>query len=61
MTAEPMLTLDNPARYAEVRRRYFTGTPLASTTVEVSRLFAPGVVVEVEVTAVAARDRHDPG
>ena len=37
--------------YAAVRRRIFTGTPPASTTVEVARLFLPGAVLEVEVTA----------
>ena len=48
-----LTNMDDLAGYAEVRRRYFPGTPPASTTVEVSRLFMPGVVVEVEVTAVA--------
>ncbi|MGK5682032.1 RidA family protein [Actinoplanes sp. URMC 104] len=47
---------DLPA-YAAVRRRLFpaaeAGRPPASTTVEVSRLFLPGAVLEVEVTAVA--------
>ncbi|MBG0824061.1 NAD(P)-binding domain-containing protein [Planomonospora sp. ID91781] len=38
--------------YAAVRRRYITGAPPASTTVEVSRLFRPGLLIEVEVTAV---------
>jgi 2-iminobutanoate/2-iminopropanoate deaminase len=47
--------MDDLAGYAEVRRRFFTGTPPASTTVQVSRLFMPGVVVEVEVTAVACK------
>jgi len=37
--------------YAAVRREVFTGKPPASTTVEVNRLFLPGAVVEVEVTA----------
>jgi enamine deaminase RidA (YjgF/YER057c/UK114 family) len=37
--------------YAAVRRKIFTGPPPASTTVEVSRLFLPGAVLEVEVTA----------
>jgi 2-iminobutanoate/2-iminopropanoate deaminase len=37
--------------YAAVRRKVFTGKPPASTTVEVSRLFLPGAVLEVEVTA----------
>ncbi|MEV1328171.1 RidA family protein [Micromonospora costi] len=44
--------LDDLPGYAAVRRRLFTGTPPpASTTVEVSRLFLPGAVIEVEVTA----------
>jgi enamine deaminase RidA (YjgF/YER057c/UK114 family) len=37
--------------YAAVRRKVFTGPPPASTTVEISRLFLPGAVLEVEVTA----------
>ena len=37
--------------YAAVRRKIFTGPPPASTTVEISRLFLPGAVLEVEVTA----------
>lgn len=37
--------------YATVRRKVFTGPPPASTTVEISRLFLPGAVLEVEVTA----------
>lgn len=45
---------DLPA-YGAVRRRLFpadpTSTPPASTTVEVNRLFLPGAVIEVEVTA----------
>lgn len=41
---------DLPA-YAAVRRRVFPGPPPASTTVEVSRLFLPGAVLEVEITA----------
>jgi enamine deaminase RidA (YjgF/YER057c/UK114 family) len=45
--------LDHLPGYASVRRRLFPGVPPASTTVEVSRLFAPGAVLEVEVTAVA--------
>jgi 2-iminobutanoate/2-iminopropanoate deaminase len=45
---------DLPA-YGAVRGRVFTGTPPpASTTIEVSRLFLPGAVLEVEITAVAA-------
>src|SRR5262249_9197917 len=41
--------------YGQVRRRYFPGPPPASTTVEVSRLFLPGAVLEVEVTAACGR------
>jgi len=39
--------------YGDVRSRYFTGEPPASTTVEVSRLFQPGLLIEVEVVAAA--------
>ncbi|GAA3166684.1 hypothetical protein GCM10010466_66860 [Planomonospora alba] len=38
--------------YGAVRRRFITGEPPASTTVEVSRLFRPGLLIEAEVTAV---------
>ncbi|MET8155353.1 NAD(P)-binding domain-containing protein [Sphaerisporangium sp. NPDC005289] len=38
--------------HAAVRARHITGEPPASTTVEVSRLFRPGLLVEVELTAV---------
>lgn len=47
-----MTDLDDLPAYGAVRRRIFTSPP-ASTTVEVSRLFLPGAVLEVEVTAVA--------
>lgn len=47
---------DLPA-YGAVRRRLFPGTPPASTTVEVSRLFKPGAVLEVEVTAAVPGSR----
>ncbi|GII57376.1 hypothetical protein Pth03_57650 [Planotetraspora thailandica] len=40
--------------YAGVRGRYFTGEPPASTTVEVPRLFQPGLLIEIEVVAVAS-------
>lgn len=50
-----MTNLDDLAGYGAVRRRYFPATPPpASTTVEVSRLFLPGAVLEVEVTAAVA-------
>ncbi|HTJ35461.1 MAG TPA: RidA family protein [Dactylosporangium sp.] len=41
--------------YGLVRRELFPGVPPASTTVEVSRLFRPGALLEVEVTAAIAR------
>ncbi|MEU8658364.1 RidA family protein [Actinoplanes philippinensis] len=51
-----MTSLDDLPAYAAVRRRLFpAATPPASTTVEVSRLFLPGAVLEVEVTAAAGR------
>ncbi|MEU1732032.1 NAD(P)-binding domain-containing protein [Streptosporangium sp. NPDC020145] len=37
--------------YGEVRGRHITGEPPASTTVEVSRLFMPGLMIEIEVVA----------
>lgn len=43
--------------YGAVRARYLTGTPPASTTVEVSRLFRPGFLVEIEVTAAVPATR----
>jgi 2-iminobutanoate/2-iminopropanoate deaminase len=46
-----MTNLDDLPGYAQVRGRLFPGTPPASTTVEVSRLFRSGALLEVEVTA----------
>jgi 2-iminobutanoate/2-iminopropanoate deaminase len=50
-----MTNLDDLPAYGAVRRRLFPADPAvvppASTTVEVSRLFLPGAVLEVEVTA----------
>ncbi|MFI6888894.1 NAD(P)-binding domain-containing protein [Streptosporangium canum] len=43
--------------YAAVRRRHITGEPPASTTVEVSRLFRPGLLIEVEVIAAIPAGR----
>ncbi|MGC5013020.1 NAD(P)-binding domain-containing protein [Streptosporangium sp. DT93] len=43
--------------YAAARVRHITGEPPASTTVEVSRLFRPGLVVEVEVVAAVPAGR----
>ncbi len=39
--------------YGKVRAARFTGTPPTVTTVEVSRLFVPGALLEVEVLAIA--------
>jgi len=50
-----MTDLGDLAAYGAVRRAFFPAAPRAippaSTTVEVSRLFLPGAVIEVEVTA----------
>ncbi|MGW5670860.1 RidA family protein [Micromonospora sp. NPDC003776] len=46
-----MTDLADLAGYAAVRGRYFPNSRPASTTVEVSRLFLDGAVLEVEVTA----------
>ncbi|MER5335254.1 RidA family protein [Micromonospora sp. NPDC002717] len=47
-----MTDLGDLPGYASVRRRLFTATPPpASTTVEVNRLFLPGALIEVEITA----------
>jgi 2-iminobutanoate/2-iminopropanoate deaminase len=43
--------MDRIREYALVRRRYLTGDPPTSTTVEVSRLVVPGALVEVEAMA----------
>ncbi|MEV5704350.1 RidA family protein [Actinoallomurus sp. NPDC052274] len=44
--------LDRLREYAEARLPRFTGPPPTSTTVEVSRLFVPGALLEIEVTAI---------
>lgn len=46
--------MDRLRDYGTVRRRYFHGEPPTSTTVEVTRLFKPGAILEVEVVAVIA-------
>lgn len=55
-----MTNLEDLPAYGAVRRRLLPADPAAnppaSTTVEVSRLFLPGAVLEVEVTA-AVRSR----
>jgi len=44
--------IDRIGEYGDVRLPRFTGMPPTSTTVEVSRLFVPGALLEVEVTAI---------
>jgi 2-iminobutanoate/2-iminopropanoate deaminase len=44
--------MDLLSDYGRVRRKYLTGTPPTSTTVEVSRLFRPEALLEVDITAV---------
>ncbi|MUN42017.1 MULTISPECIES: RidA family protein [Actinomadura] len=46
-----MTDLGRLDEYAAVRRRYVTGRPPTSTTVEVPRLFRPGALLEVEAVA----------
>lgn len=41
--------MDDRAAYGRVRRKYITGTAPASTTVEVSKLFMPGLLLEVDL------------
>ena len=46
--------MDKLRDYGQVRMKYFDGEPPTSTTVEVTRLFREGAVLEVEVVAVLA-------
>ncbi|MEV4116707.1 Rid family hydrolase [Nonomuraea sp. NPDC049695] len=41
--------MDKRVELGQVRRKYITGTPPASTTVEVSKLFMPGLLLEVDL------------
>ncbi|TDO47157.1 enamine deaminase RidA (YjgF/YER057c/UK114 family) [Kribbella sp. VKM Ac-2527] len=55
-----MTDLDDLPAYGAVRRKHFPAslaTPPASTTVEVSRLFLPGAVLEVEITAAVVANQ----
>ncbi|MPZ86165.1 MAG: RidA family protein [Actinophytocola sp.] len=47
-----MADMDRLAEYGAVRRAYLTDRLPTSTTVEVSRLFRPGLLLEVDITAV---------
>ena len=49
-----MTDLDDLPGYAAARAKYFGDRRPASTTVEVSRLFLGGLVLEVEITAAVA-------
>jgi 2-iminobutanoate/2-iminopropanoate deaminase len=46
-------------RYRAVRDRYFGSTPPASAIVEVSRLYDPAMLVEVEAIAAVPSSRRD--
>lgn len=46
-----MTDISRIPEYGAVRNRYITGQPPTSTTVEVSRLFKPDAMIEVEVVA----------
>jgi 2-iminobutanoate/2-iminopropanoate deaminase len=50
-----LVDLDQLADYGAVRRKYVTGTPPTSTTIQVSRLFRPEALLDVEVTAVVPK------
>ncbi|WP_328807967.1 Rid family hydrolase [Nonomuraea antri] len=47
--------MDQRAGYGKVRRKYITGTPPASTTVEVSKLFMPGLLLEIDLIVALPR------
>lgn len=49
-----LLDMDRLAEYGSVRRTYLGDSLPTSTTVEVSRLFRPGLLLEVDVTAMLA-------
>lgn len=45
------------AGYGQVRRRYLNGTPPTSTTIEVSRLFLPDALLEVDIVAIVPKEQ----
>ncbi|MFI7472480.1 Rid family hydrolase [Nonomuraea sp. NPDC049646] len=47
--------MDDIVQLRDVRNRYVTGTPPASTTVEVSKLFRPGLVMEMDLIVALPR------
>jgi len=53
-TTTYVTTLDDLAGLREVRGRYFTSEPPASTAVQVAALFLPEAMIEVDLVAVVA-------
>lgn len=47
--------MEDRVAYGRVRRKYITGTAPASTTVEVSKLFMPGLLLEVDLIVALPR------
>ncbi|MGR6916934.1 Rid family hydrolase [[Actinomadura] parvosata] len=47
--------MEERAALGRVRRKYITGTPPASTTVEVSKLFMPGLLLEMDLIVALPR------
>ena len=52
--------MDLRVEYGQVRRKYITGAPPASTTVEVSRLFMPGLLLEIDAIVALPGPRQRP-
>lgn len=52
--------MDLRVEYGQVRRKYITGVPPASTTVEVSRLFMPGLLLEIDAIVALPGPRQRP-
>jgi enamine deaminase RidA (YjgF/YER057c/UK114 family) len=49
-----MTSIGDLPKLRDVRNKYITGTPPASTAVEISKLARPDALLEVEVVAVVA-------
>ena len=50
-----MTNISDLPQFRDVRNKYITGTPPASTTVEISKLARPDALLEVEAIAVVLR------
>jgi enamine deaminase RidA (YjgF/YER057c/UK114 family) len=50
-----LANMDLLAEYGAVRRKYLTAPLPTSTTVEVSRLFMPDALLEIDITAVVPK------